>query len=180
MSQSDKPTSTDTHAAAGASRRAWFKGAITGSVLGGLLAGGLGMWAHAHEGAEGPGGCHRMGPRALSPEAGADRIAFATDWVLEKIQATDAQREQVRSIVQATLTDLASVRDQHRKNRDALIGLLSQPTVDRPALEEIRRNEMQVAESASGRIVTALADVADVLTPEQRTQLARMIERWRR
>jgi hypothetical protein len=51
---------------------------------------------------------------------------------------------------------------------------MTQPAVDRAALEELRRYELQLAETASGRIVTALADVADVLTPEQPGELIRL------
>ena len=57
---------------------------------------------------------------------------------------------------------------------------LTQPNVDRATLEDLRRAELQLAESASSRIVTALADIADVLTPEQRAELVKMAERFRR
>jgi Spy/CpxP family protein refolding chaperone len=57
---------------------------------------------------------------------------------------------------------------------------LTQPDVDRATLEDLRRAELQLAESASQRIVTALADVSAVLTPEQRVELVKMAERFQR
>jgi len=57
---------------------------------------------------------------------------------------------------------------------------LSQPAVDRSALKQIRGAEMQLAESASDRFVTAIADAADVLTPEQRGKLVEMANQFRR
>ena len=39
-------------------------------------------------------------------------------------------------------------------------------------------SQLQLAEQASPRFTQALADVADVLTPEQRKQLAERIGRW--
>jgi protein CpxP len=72
------------------------------------------------------------------------------------------------------------VREQHMKNRQAFMDALSQPTVDRAALQQIRQSEIQLAESASDRFVTAIADAADVLTPEQRGKLVEMANQFRR
>ena len=116
----------------------------------------------------------------MSPEAQRERAEFATDWMLNKVNATDAQRTQIKAIVAATLQDLAPVRDEHRQHREAFLAALTQPNVDRATLEDLRRAELQLAQNASERIVTALAEVADVLTPEQRTELVKMVERFRR
>jgi periplasmic protein CpxP/Spy len=65
-----------------------------------------------------------------------------------------------------------------REGRHQALALLSQPTIDRGALEALRANQLQMAEQASRRLTQALADAADVLTPEQRRQLAERAERW--
>src|SRR6266478_5825887 len=49
--------------------------------------------------------------------------------------------------------------------------LLSHDPVDRAALEALRADQLKLAEQASRRFTQALADVADVLTPEQRKAL---------
>ena len=116
----------------------------------------------------------------MSPEAQRERAEFATDWMLTKVNATDAQRSQIKGIVAAALNDLTPAREEHRQHRDAFLAMLSQPNVDRATLEDLRRAELQLADSASQRLVTALADVADVLTPEQRAELVKMAERFRR
>jgi Spy/CpxP family protein refolding chaperone len=57
--------------------------------------------------------------------------------------------------------------------------LLAKPNVDRAAIEAIRAQEMQSADAMSKRLVQSLADVADVLTPEQRAQLAEKMKQRR-
>jgi protein CpxP len=106
------------------------------------------------------------------------RIEFATDWILSRVEASDEQRQQVKAIVQATVHDLAPMREQHHQNKQIMLQSLTQPTIDRAALGDIRRAELQLAETASERLVAALADVAEVLTPEQRTRLAEFMSRW--
>src|SRR5207247_1603810 len=61
--------------------------------------------------------------------------------------------------------------------RRQAVELLSQQHVDRAALESLRADQLKLAENASQRLTQALADVADVLTPEQRQQLAERINR---
>ena len=65
----------------------------------------------------------------------------------------------------------------HDARRQA-VALLSQESIDRAALETLRAGQLQLAEQASKRFTQALADVADVLTPDQRKQLAERIGRW--
>jgi Spy/CpxP family protein refolding chaperone len=157
-------------------RRRFIAGLLAGTALGGLLATGISAWSH-----DGPGWGGRCGGRhACSPEAQRERLEFATDWVLKKADATEQQKQQVKGIVQAAAQELAPIRDQHHQHRDALLAALTQPTVDRQTLEQLRQAELQLAEAASTRIVQALADVADVLTPEQRVQLVKLAEQFRR
>lgn len=157
-------------------RRRFVAGLLAGTALGGLLATGISAWSH-----DGPGWGGRCGGRhACTPEAQRERLEFATDWVLKKADATEAQKQQVRAIVQATAQELAPLREQHQQHRDAFLAALAQPSVDRGTLEELRKAELELAQAASTRIVQALADVADVLTAEQRTQLVRLAEQFRR
>ena len=49
--------------------------------------------------------------------------------------------------------------------------LLTQPSVDRAAIEALRVEQMALADAASKRFTQALGDVAEVLTPEQRRKI---------
>ena len=176
---SSNPAAGSDAGAARPKRRRFMTGLVAGGLLGGLLATSIGAWSN-HQG--GPGGWHGGGRwcrSAVSPEAQRERVEFATDWMLNKLNASDAQRGQIKTIVASALQDLAPVRDEHRQHREAFLAALTQPNVDRAALDDLRRAELQLAETASSRIVTALADVADVLTPEQRAELVQLAERFR-
>ena len=82
-----------------------------------------------------------------------------------EVDATDAQKQQLAPIVKAAARDLLPMRDRMRDARMQAVALLSQPTVDRAALEALRANQLQMAEQASRRVTQALADAADILTP---------------
>ena len=165
------------------SRRRFLTGVVTGGFLGSLLVGGINLYAQAQQGpgwwfraGHGPGGSWRQ--EAYDPDMMRARIEFATDWILSRIDASDKQRQQVKAIVQAAVQDLVPMREQHHQNKQTMLQALTQPSIDRVALGDIRQAELQLAETASERMVAALADVAEVLTPEQRTRLAEFMSRW--
>jgi len=174
-SHPDSPLDATALPARGKKRR-FLAGLVTGGLIGGLLAGAASAWSHA----DGPGGWHgRCRGHSMDPAAQRDRLDFAADWLLKRVNANDAQREQIKAVLAHALQDLAPLRDQHRQHRDAFAAALVQPSVDRAKLDELRRAELQLADQASDRIVTALADIADVLTPEQRGELVKLAQQFR-
>jgi Spy/CpxP family protein refolding chaperone len=75
------------------------------------------------------------------------------------------------------------VRERHLDLRTQVRDVLAAPTVDRAKLEALRAEHLKVAEEASQKVTTALAEAAEVLTPAQRADLARRFEQrfgWRR
>ena len=57
-----------------------------------------------------------------------------------------------------------------------MLGLLTAPTVDRAAIELFRAEKMVLADQASRRIAQALGEAAEVLTPEQRTEVGERLK----
>jgi Spy/CpxP family protein refolding chaperone len=158
-------------------RRRFLRRAAIATVIAALATGvGLTALAYGHGG----GGWHRgafMGDH-LDPaklDAHLDRML---KHLYVEVDATDAQKQQLGPIVKAAARDLLPMRDRMRDARLQAVALLSQPSIDRAALEALRANQLQLAEQASKRFTQALADVADVLTPEQRKQLAERMGRW--
>lgn len=164
---------------AGSSHRRFFRPAaiVTVIVIAGLAIGiGLKALAYGH----GFGGWHRGGFMGgpIDPARLDEHLDRMLKHLYVEVDATDAQKQQLAPIVKAAVRDLLPMRDRMRDARMQAVALLSQPTVDRAALEALRANQLQLAEQASRRVTQALADAADVLTPEQRKALADRIVRW--
>lgn len=181
MNISTEAESSDRQPGRPAKRRSILTGMLAGGLFGTMLAGAATAFAdgdkphafwHAGHGCGHHNAMH-------DPETMRERADFAADWVLDRIKATDEQRPRVKAVVQTALDNLLKVQREHQQNRAAMVEALSQATVDRAQLQHIRQSEVRLMDDASTGIVNALADVAEILTPEQRRQLAEMASRWR-
>ena len=94
-----------------------------------------------------------------------------------EVDATPEQQEKLAAIAKQAAQDLEPLRGQAMEARKQAMELLSQPKVDRAALEQLRVAKLQHADAASKRITQALGDAAEVLTPEQRRKLAEHMAR---
>jgi periplasmic protein CpxP/Spy len=102
----------------------------------------------------------------MDPAAAAKHI----DKMIERIapDATAQQKARLSEIAKSAFADLKPMHTQFRESHKRLHELLMQPTIDRVALEQLRVEQMQRADAVSKRILAAVADAAEVLTPEQR------------
>jgi Spy/CpxP family protein refolding chaperone len=124
----------------------------------------------------GGGGHHRN----MTPEAAKEHMQVAAKWALRGIDANELQQEKVNKVLAGAIDDLFRLKEQHQTNREAFAAQLGGASIDRAALEEIRKSELALADEASRRFVQALADVAEVLTPEQRQQILDHVHRHHR
>jgi protein CpxP len=98
-----------------------------------------------------------------------------------KVDATPEQQQKLAVIAKAAAKDIVPVRDKLRDARKQALDIARAPAVDRAAMEKLRAEQLQLADSVSRRMTQALADAADVLTPEQRQKITgRMAERMQR
>jgi len=159
-------------------RRKFFKRAAIATLIGGMAAG-IGYKAFAHGGGCGGwrGGAFACGTAdPAQMEAHLDRML---KHLYVEIDATEAQKARLDPIVKQAVKDLLPIREKMRSARGRAVELLTADTVDRTAIEALRAEQFAAAEEGSRRISQALADVAEVLTPEQRKEIAQRLERHR-
>ena len=96
-----------------------------------------------------------------------------------EIDATLEQQEKITALVTAAAKDLKPVHDRMRATGKEIHDLLLADTIDRTALETLRAERLAEAERISKNLVGALADVAEVLSPEQRKVLDERIKQFR-
>jgi periplasmic protein CpxP/Spy len=147
-------------------RRGFFRRvAIVGAVAAAI--GGLGWKAYAQG-----GGWHRGHHGPLDPATLDTAVERMLKHLYVEIEATEAQKEKIAPIVKSAARDLLPLRDKMHAARASVIGLLKADTVDRAAIERLRGEQVANADQASRRFTQALADLAEVLTPAQRKELA--------
>jgi Spy/CpxP family protein refolding chaperone len=139
-------------------------------LAGATLAGGAAALAGA------PGlnhGHHGMTMHGTHSEADARaHVDHVLKHFYAEVDATDAQKAQIGPLVKQAVNDLLPLHKQLQAAHAQAIEGLTQPNVDRAALESARETHMQLADQASRRLVQLFADVSEVLTPVQRTALA--------
>jgi Spy/CpxP family protein refolding chaperone len=140
--------------AATAGAPAWSQGMMGGPGMGGPF-----MESGPHMGGHG------------AFMANPEHLGRMVDHMLDGLNASAAQRNQVKQIVQAAATDLKSQRDAGRALREKGLQIFAAPTVDAAAVEALRQQMLAQHDQASKRITQAMLDVAKVLTPEQRAKI---------
>ena len=108
--------------------------------------------------------------------------------MLDGLNATDAQRSQIKQIAAAAAADMKAEAEAGRGLRQRAMQAFTAPNVDAGAVEQLRQQMLQQHDRMSRRMTQAMLDVARVLTPEQRARLgermrdrqARMEDRMKR
>ena len=161
-----------------APRRRARKAALLAAVFAvGALGGGavvMSADAWSHWGRWGGSMGHHGGPERWKGHM-EDHALF---W-LERVDATDEQREAVRTIVGRAFDDLSDVVGEHRALRREWLTELERPELDAAALEALRARHVGLLDRKSRRALDALVEAGSVLTAEQRAELVSMVSRHR-
>ena len=96
--------------------------------------------------------------------------------MLTKVGASDAQKAQIEGILKPAFADMKAAREAHSAAFRQFHEAMTAPGIDRARLESLRAEQIKSFDEISKRLVTAISDAAEVLSPEQRAALARQIE----
>lgn len=113
-----------------------------------------------------------------NPERTKDHLAFAADWILDRVDATDAQKESASNALRQSVDRVLPLAQEHRANREEVVQLLSAPQIDRVAIEDLRQSQLILADRFSEELMQTALTLAETLTPEQRSELVTMAERF--
>ncbi len=137
---------------------------------------GLGLAAFAGSGAVSGHGPFGHGHRGHSPEAHRAHVEMASHWALDEVDATDEQVAEIDAIIDGVFADMESMRADHEEQHEQVEALLTAETIDREALEGMRQEALAHFDEASAIFVEAAADAAEVLSQQQRQDLADLME----
>ena len=146
--------------------------ALAGALATGVQAapGGPGMMGHGAMMAQGPMG-GPGGPGGHGGRGGGMFEGMMTR-MLDRVNATPEQRTQIQQILQNQASEMRAQHEAGRALRQQAMALFAQPTVDAKAVEALRQQQLAMHDTASKRMTAAMLQISDVLTPEQRKQMA--------
>lgn len=158
-------------------RRAYLRMSLmSGAVFAGIAAAGCG-W---RESGRHHWGGWRHGGWSDDPAEAKEHARHMARWALRSVDATEEQRRRVDAIVDRLVDDIQPLAISHRANHDAMVAAFTGDTIDRPAIERARASDLDLAAKLYTRVTDAFAEVGEVLTREQRVELAGAARHFRR
>jgi Spy/CpxP family protein refolding chaperone len=88
--------------------------------------------------------------------------------ILDRVGATQGQRDQIRAIWTGLRPQLRAVRADQKSLRQQMVAALTAPSINAGDVERLRKQTMANADKMSGLITQGIVASAQVLTPDQR------------
>mgnify|MGYP000208611689 CR=1 FL=1 len=143
----------------------WSRRLTIGVVATVIVVAGAGAMAFA--GGDGPGWRHGKFMRGF--------MEYRMGQMLDESGASAEQKDKIKAIFKTTMDEVRPDRGARGEMREEVMKLLEAPTIDRVAIETLRAKQMAAMDAKSKVIAKAVADAAEILTPEQRKKLVEEI-----
>ena len=145
-------------------RRRLTVAAIAASLA--VIAGGTLVYAHSGGGHHGP----------MAGRGTEDHLEHMQA-MLTKIGASDAQKAQIEGLLKPAFEEMKAAHEAHSAAFEQFHDAITAPSIDRAQIESLRAGQLKSLDEASKRMVIAITDAAEVLSPEQRSALAEQIRK---
>jgi Spy/CpxP family protein refolding chaperone len=111
----------------------------------------------------------------------AEHVQWRVNRILSRVDASEEQKAKVNVIAKSAVTDLSALGIAPWETRSKFLALVRADKIEPESFEALRAEQTAKWDAASKRIVQALVEAAQVLTPEQRRQLTERMARhdWR-
>ena len=106
--------------------------------------------------------------KAFDPARFQQRIEKRVDRALTGTDATADQKKKVTEILQTAFKDMKGFHDQRVENRKAMQAAMTAATIDPAKVEQLRGEQMKIADASSKRFSQGLTDAGKVLNQAQR------------
>lgn len=137
-----------------------------------------GIGGHREKGALGGPGTGMPGPGQMGP-AGPQGDKGHMGHMLDRVGASAEQKAQINALMEAAHNDIKPVRAQMKTLHEQGSTLFTQRNVDANAVEAARLQMQTLQGQVSKRMSLAQVESSRVLTPEERTQMADLMNRHR-
>jgi Spy/CpxP family protein refolding chaperone len=117
--------------------------------------------------------------RLGSPEQRHAFMLRRLDRALDMVKADDSQRSAIQAIAERTFAEMSGLHGQRGRIRDQLAAALTADPVDRAAVEKLRAQMVSMMEQGSQAVSKGLLDAAEILKPEQRQTLVKLMKEHR-
>ena len=116
--------------------------------------------------------------RAQNAQELNDHLDHGLDHLLDKVDATDAQREQASAITARHAPELFAIMSEGRATRQELKQVLLADTIDKGRLDAAHQKLDALAKRATDVGLASVAELSELLTPAQRKQIADRLARF--
>ena len=147
---------------------------LVGAVGGGALVMTSDAWSHG--GRWGWGG---MKGHHGDPDKWKEHIQKRADRWLDRVDATEEQREAIGGVVGEAVDTFAGAIAEHRSLHDEWRAEFVRPELDAEALEALRARHLELADRKSRQALDTVLQIGSVLTAEQREEIVAKFDRHR-
>jgi protein CpxP len=112
----------------------------------------------------------RQAPSGDVPRGGemAGFMARRLDRILDKVSATQTQRDQIHAVWDGLRPQLRELHAQHAAIHKQIVAAVTAPTINAADVEKLRQQSMAIADKSSALFTQGIVQTAQVLTPDQR------------